>query len=153
MSQWLGFKITHPFSLKIDVDQKECFVSERSRNLESDQTMVVVAWPHPSIAWDGEAVAQPSEFCAPNSATTRAVPLTKGNLNSDSARHLRRNGETDGGAPRVRRCKAAWYCVDCYAGRLETHFHVVYGRLSTRSLAACKIQRARSARVGIRNAV
>jgi hypothetical protein len=35
----------------------------------------------------------------------------------------------DRGAPRVRRGKAAWNCVDCYAGRVETLFHAVYGRL------------------------
>jgi len=41
---------------------------------------------------------------------------------------LRRDGETDRGAPRVRRGKAAWNLVDCYAGRVETLFHAVYGR-------------------------
>ena len=50
-------------------------------------------------------------------------------MGQTASRHLRRNGETDRGAPRVRRGKAAWHCVDCYAGRVETLFHAVYGRL------------------------
>jgi hypothetical protein len=41
-------------------------------------------------------------------------------------RHLRRNGETDRGAPRIRRSKAAWNCVDCYASRVKTLFHGVH---------------------------
>ena len=44
-------------------------------------------------------------------------------------RDLRRNGETDRGAPRVSRGKAAWNFVDCYAGCVETLFHAVYDRL------------------------
>jgi hypothetical protein len=48
---------------------------------------------------------------------------------ANGARHLRRNGKTDRGAPRVRRGKAAWNCVDCYAGRLEMLFHAVFSRL------------------------
>src|SRR6516225_4219912 len=48
---------------------------------------------------------------------------------ANGARHLRCNGETDRGAPRVGRGKAAWNWVDCYAGRVETLFHAVYGRL------------------------
>ena len=48
---------------------------------------------------------------------------------ANGARHLRRSGETDTGAPRVRRGKAAWNCVDWDAGRLETLLHAVYSRL------------------------
>ena len=48
---------------------------------------------------------------------------------ANGARHLTRKGETDRGAPRVGRGKAAWVQVHCYAGRVETLFHAVYGRL------------------------
>jgi hypothetical protein len=47
----------------------------------------------------------------------------------NGTRHLRRSGETDTGAPRVRRGKAAWNCVDFCARRVKTLLHAVYSRL------------------------
>ena len=48
---------------------------------------------------------------------------------ANGARYLRHNGDMDRGAPRIRRGKAAWNCVDCYARCVETLFHAVYSRL------------------------
>ena len=45
MSQWLGLKITHPFSLKIDVDQKNVLASSPDTIFQRDEVRQIAVKP------------------------------------------------------------------------------------------------------------